>query len=214
MYPHNLNIKIRETFDEFSDNTALIVDTEHYSYGELDQASEKIANFLCKQRLAVGEVICIESDKSFNNFAVMIACLKIGVAYCNIDPENPISRTQNILETCQPNYLVNFKSNLELQGFCSSNKIICLSYEDLFTENEARIDREFDGYCLAYIMFTSGSTGKPKGVAITHQNVLHFSNWIKNRYRITPEDNFANLSPLYFDNSVFDVFEPSCMELR
>jgi D-alanine--poly(phosphoribitol) ligase subunit 1 len=55
-------------------------------------------------------------------------------------------------------------------------------------------------------MFTSGTTGKPKGVAVTHQNLLHFIAWGEKTYQVTSNDNFANLSPLYFDNSVFDFY--------
>ena len=63
-----------------------------------------------------------------------------------------------------------------------------------------------DGACIAYVMFTSGSTGMPKGVAVTHQNVLHFIAWGISRFSIDGADNFANLSPMYFDNSVFDFY--------
>jgi D-alanine--poly(phosphoribitol) ligase subunit 1 len=43
-------------------------------------------------------------------------------------------------------------------------------------------------------------------VAVTHQNVLHFIAWGQDRFGITELDNFANLSPMYFDNSVFDFY--------
>jgi len=43
-------------------------------------------------------------------------------------------------------------------------------------------------------------------VAVTHQNVLHFIAWGQGRFGITDQDNLANLSPMYFDNSVFDFY--------
>lgn len=73
-------------------------------------------------------------------------------------------------------------------------------------DSQLRRSQAIDGETIAYIMFTSGSTGVPKGVAVTHQNLLHFISWGRDRFNITNRDNFANLSPMYFDNSVFDFF--------
>src|SRR5262249_31131391 len=58
----------------------------------------------------------------------------------------------------------------------------------------------------AYIMFTSGSTGVPKGAVIGHDNLLHFIGWTQTQYDFTPDDVHTHLNPLYFDNSVFDIY--------
>ena len=55
-------------------------------------------------------------------------------------------------------------------------------------------------------MFTSGSTGFPKGAVITHANVLNLIEWARETFEITPEDILTNVNPLYFDNSVFDLY--------
>src|SRR5262249_50764138 len=58
----------------------------------------------------------------------------------------------------------------------------------------------------AYIMYTSGSTGIPKGAAITHDNVLNLARWTAARFDIRPGDVLTNVNPMYFDNSVFDLY--------
>ena len=55
-------------------------------------------------------------------------------------------------------------------------------------------------------MFTSGSTGEPKGAIISHQSIINFVNWSKNSFEISDKDVFSQLNPLYFDNSVFDLY--------
>ena len=58
----------------------------------------------------------------------------------------------------------------------------------------------------AYVMFTSGSTGEPKGVVIPHQGVLHLADWAARDLGIGPQDRLTNVNPIYFDNSVFDIY--------
>ncbi len=55
-------------------------------------------------------------------------------------------------------------------------------------------------------MFTSGSTGEPKGVVIPHQGVLHLVDWAHRDLGIGPQDRLTNVNPIYFDNSVFDIY--------
>ena len=55
-------------------------------------------------------------------------------------------------------------------------------------------------------MFTRGSTGFPKGAVMTHANVLNFIAWGRTQYGITPEDVMTGVNPIYFDNSVFDLY--------
>jgi D-alanine--poly(phosphoribitol) ligase subunit 1 len=68
------------------------------------------------------------------------------------------------------------------------------------------LSKKIVGTTPAYIMFTSGSTGTPKGVTISHANILSFLGWSIEKYKVTSEDRFSQVSPMYFDNSVFDFY--------
>ena len=59
---------------------------------------------------------------------------------------------------------------------------------------------------IAYLLFTSGSTGQPKGVMVSHANVLHYVDYVTNRYGFTSNDRVSQTFDLTFDLSAHDMF--------
>lgn len=210
-YHFNLGSLFEEVCSENADSIALRYLGTGVTYSELNTMSNHIAAMIAGKGIHPGDVVAIVNTKEPESYAAMIACLKIGVAYTNIDRDNPIVRSEAILRQCCPTLiLLDTSPSSDFLDMVKKIGISVVSLKNFMTENAAGLKPEsvsmVTGSRIAYIMFTSGSTGVPKGVAITHQNVLSFISWSINRYRITPCDIFANISPMYFDNSVFDFY--------
>lgn len=206
-YYYNLGNFFKDISSQYKDNISISYKDNDFTYEELDKKSNEFVEFFLKNNITQGNVVAIASTKSFEDYAMMIACLKFGVAYVNLDIENPKKRINDILNLCNPKAVFSFVENDTISDVCIENKIDFVLYNDI--ESSKTLSNNilsFDGETVAYIMFTSGSTGVPKGVAITHQNLIHLINWIKERYEIKSTDRFANISPMYFDNSVFDFY--------
>lgn len=199
---HNLQSLFQDIAAAHAENIALHYDSDKYSYAQLNQRADELAGWMQSEKLITGDVVGILSSKCFDDYAMMIACLKSGITYTNIDADNPLVRTQDICKTCKPKILCG--SQGEIEGL-SEFGVDFVNFKNIGQEL-APDYVDIDGEAIAYIMFTSGSTGKPKGAAITHTNLLNFITWSKSRYNITALDNFANISPMYFDNSVFDFY--------
>lgn len=187
------------------------------SFGEIEALSNKIANYLGKNGVAINNVVVIFNDKSYLSYALMIACLKIGAIYSNLDPESPTERLSKMLETCSPTAIFYTPSEISKQKIINAskeNKNCLYDYSSLKVNNE--IDtcdqstpnavNNVTGTNPAYIMFTSGSTGFPKGVLISHSSIINFIGWAKSVYNIESKDVFTNINPMHFDNSVFDFY--------
>lgn len=187
-----------------------------YTFSELGGWINALAAILLSKGVRRGDVIAIGHDKHALSYALMLAAIRLGVAYINIDVTSPTSRTSRILQVCAPKMLFfddpAYETEMTELATAQGCPLLLLNAALLPEVSEADLEHQrqcshlVDGATIAYIMFTSGSTGVPKGVAVTHQNVLHLIAWGRGRFAITERDNFANLSPMYFDNSVFDFF--------
>lgn len=178
------------------------------SYADIDCLSNQAARFLEARGVCRGDRIAIALEKSPAAYVLILAALKLGAPYFALDPRNPAFRIKQIIDQCNPRLL--FSDGMVQTEDCEVVRIatdtdfsdICAGYVD------ARIDatRAVTGADPAYIMFTSGSTGVPKGAVISHDNLLHFIDWARDEYEFVPGEVHTNLNPLYFDNSVFDIY--------
>jgi D-alanine--poly(phosphoribitol) ligase subunit 1 len=178
---------------------------EYYTFDEIDLISNRWSNFLLARGVKSQDVIAIVNEKSLSSLTLMIACLKLGVIYTNLDASSPSSRLNKIIERCGPK-LIFSDIGRDVPGLKFSAEILDNSNVDLENYSSERVDSNFDGSCAAYIMFTSGSTGFPKGAVISHSNLLNFVEWGRTTYSVKPDDVFSNANPIYFDNSVFDFY--------
>lgn len=211
-YHFNLGSLFKEICSENGDSIALQCENAPITYRELDYMSNCIGAMIVDKGIRTGDVVAIINTKEPESFAAMISCLKIGAAYTNIDRDNPIVRSKAILMQCCPKLILTDTNELP-PGFLDMAMTLgipLVSLKNVMIKNVAEWKPAsvftVTGSRIAYIMFTSGSTGLPKGVAITHQNILSFINWSITRFKITPSDIFVNISPMYFDNSVFDFY--------
>jgi D-alanine--poly(phosphoribitol) ligase subunit 1 len=215
-YFHNLGQLFNEVEAAGPQQPALRYEEQTHSYAVLSAWAESLATLLRAKGLSRGDIIAIGHNKNAMSYALMLAALRLGIAYVNIDVESPLNRNASILEASgvcllfydDPRY------ELEMQQLAQSaaseaielKPELIMEVSQLERDTQQRLMLEVDGASIAYVMFTSGSTGVPKGVAVTHQNLLHFIAWGRQEFQIRSHTNFANLSPMYFDNSVFDFY--------
>ncbi len=214
LYIHDLGTAFRSAAAANLSRPALrYLDGRVVTYGELDQLSDQLAGALLELGVRPQQVVGILSNKSTRAYASIIACLKVGAIYTNLDVTSPWTRLEKIVDRCDPTLVLYDEADpTVLEGLAAQQRRVKAlgspEIDDLLAapDNERAKHIEVTGADPAYIMFTSGSTGFPKGAVMSHDNVLNFIRWGQTTFGITAEDVLTNVNPVYFDNSVFDIY--------
>lgn len=212
---YNLGTLFAEVAVTHATDPALRLPDATWTFARLDECADRIAVRLLAEGLARGDVVAIAHTKEPQSYAAMLAALRLGLPYVNLDVESPLARLESIVNVSGARcILVEDAIEAPMRELAALRGTSVLQFKRIIETPVAAEDWEtiyrrsalVDGATIAYIMFTSGSTGVPKGVAVSHQNVLHLIEWGRTRFAIGAGDVFANVSPMYFDNSVFDFY--------
>ncbi len=210
-YAHDVAAVFREIVARQPERRALVWSPEEtVTFSELDRLSDRVARFLQQQGVSRGDRVGVQLDKCTLAYVVIVGCLKVGAPYFVVDAASPARRANHIIAKCAPKVV--FTAAESPLDTATGAAVFAIDKQDQFRCLEAIPDEPFapageiTGADPAYIMFTSGSTGFPKGAVMSHGNVLNFIAWARTRFDVTPDDVFTNVNPLYFDNSVFDIY--------
>lgn len=183
------------------------------TYADLDRLANRIAHTLTAHGVQKGERVGIWLEKSIYAVACMQGILRVGAVYVPLDPFSPASRIETILHACEVRLLIGMQQRLVrlAQEKTGSLQTLCVEHAEewetvLAANTEPGAWDAPEPADLAYILFTSGSTGTPKGICISHQNALAFVQWAVEAFQVSAQDRLANVAPLHFDLSVFDLY--------
>jgi D-alanine--poly(phosphoribitol) ligase subunit 1 len=204
---HNLALKFQQVVDSSPSAAAVVCEGRQTDFQTLNGLANRFARWLRARGVTQGQVVCLELPKIIEAYALAMACIKIGAPYAFLDSAAPTERARLMIDRCKPALVVSIRGG-------TGNRVI-IGNEDrknLAKEIESLDDAnlpetgQITGADPAYVMFTSGSTGEPKGVVIPHQGVLHLVDWAAQDLGVGPGDRLTNVNPIFFDNSVFDIY--------
>jgi len=199
-----------EQVKKYPDAISIQFENTKWTYTELNNYANKLANHLIDSKLNVEEAIVVIMERDHLWMATVLGILKAGGVYVPVRPDWPESRKTTIINKTNAKFVIHdTKSKTEIeQVFKESNiKLQFVNGSEFFksSANEINPSRKASPDNLAYIIFTSGSTGEPKGAMIEHKGMLNHLFSKVNDLDLTDKDIIAQNSSQSFDISVWQL---------
>ena len=189
---------------------AVAAGTERLTYGELNEAANRLAHRLRALGAGRDQAVALCVDRSPGAIVGLLGIQKAGAAFVPLNFEHPPSRLAHQLQEAEVVVLVTQENLLgRLPAF--SGPVVCLDRDAPELEAEPSHDPEHltELEDLAYVVYTSGSTGLPKGIAVTHGNVANYTARMLDRFEAGGDRlQFAVVSALSTDLGYTSVFPP------
>jgi amino acid adenylation domain-containing protein/non-ribosomal peptide synthase protein (TIGR01720 family) len=174
--------------------TAIIKGDKLLSYQELDEQSNRFAQYLLSEYgLEKGDLAGIKLDRSVEMVVSVLGVLKTGAAYVPIDTAYPKERI----------------AYMEKDGGCK----VVLDEEEWESFHLQRTlyptqspDVQLTSQDAMYVIYTSGSTGNPKGCVLNYEGVSNYLDWTKEYVKDLDYSEVDFFSSLSFDFTVTSLF--------
>ncbi|KAI1324495.1 alpha-aminoadipate reductase [Xylariaceae sp. FL0255] len=212
--------------------------TKIYTYRQIDEAVNTIANYLHEAGITNGDVVMIFAHRSVELVCAFMGALAAGATVTVLDPLYPPQRQQIYLEVSQPTALLSIRKAREeygdlaplVQKYIDDELPLKAQIPDLHLgDNGVLSGGEKDGGDIfdglrakassppdvlvgpdsnPTLSFTSGSEGRPKGVLGRHYSLARYFPWMAKRFDLSSESVFACLSGIAHDPIQRDIMMP------
>ena len=185
---------------------AVVFEAESLTFLELEQRANALAHRLSAIGARTGRVVGFYAERSLEMIIGLLAILKTGAAILPLDPSNPVSRLNFMMEDSGSTILLTHSQ--VASSFPNQVGVVTL---ELGSNPESREDPP-RGVVSAgnamYVLYTSGSTGTPKAVSICHRSVVNLLTSAAHEFGMGRGDTVGAVATYAFDMSVLDFWLP------
>jgi malonyl-CoA/methylmalonyl-CoA synthetase len=176
-----------------AEQPALEFQGQTFTFRDIDERSNRLANLLLAKGLKTGDRICVYLVNSVHMIDIYLACVKTGIIFVPINILYRDREITHILHDAAPAALV---TDAEIHCDVPVWKPAELTAAvDLMSHSRPAVT--LDGDTPAGIIYTSGTTGTSKGAVLTHNNFAANAVNLLACWRITSEDRFLLALPLF-----------------
>jgi amino acid adenylation domain-containing protein len=184
--------------------SAVVFEDRRLTYAELNTRANQLAHLLRRRGVGLDTRVGLCFERSAEMLIGLLGILKAGGAYVPLNPDHPKARLLLQLKESECRIVVT-QEKLATQFESFDGEILNLDQSDVFRKEwEGNLEQIATPESLVYVIYTSGSTGVPKAVAVTHRNLVNYTEFIRQKLRLdeTSADrqlHFATVSTISAD---------------
>jgi len=189
-------------------------DGGHYSYGNLEALSGRMARLLAELGVVKGDRVAVQVEKSPEAIFLYLACLRVGAIYLPLNTAYQAAEVAYFLGdaepkavVCQPEREGEIRAIADKAGVTA---LLTLGADGGGTLTERSRDRDPDAGCvaaeaddLAAILYTSGTTGRSKGAMMSHRNLGANALTLHRLWGFRPDDRLLHVLPIFHTHGLF-----------
>jgi len=194
---------------------ALIDGTTHYTYPQLKEKADKIAQYLMSLGLKKGSRIGLYSTKSSNQVLAILAVLSTEYLLVPITKLLKPEQVKHIIDDCNIECIITDDIKIAaIQAIEFEGKIISysandqsdVSFEEIYKFYSGDISPQLRGFDNAVITYSFGSSGNPRGIVIDHRALIDGARIVSSYLNIRKNDVISAILSFNLDYGLNQLF--------
>lgn len=176
------------------------------TYRDMDARSAQMAGGLRSIGVQAGDRVAVQIDKSSDNVALYLACLRLGAVFLPLNTAYTPGEVAFFVDDATPTAVIARRGTLD--GLDA--RVVHLgtdgdgSFAELVAAAEPLLNvTEREPHDVASMLYTSGTTGRSKGAMLTHANLESNARALHGIWGFTADDVLLHTLPIFHVHGLF-----------